>query len=289
MQNPLTRFAEALSAAGDQEPETRSREGATSYHPGRIDEVPAPETLADEYRYYRETPFINAALRQFGADVVEPGARVDADSEGTEEWFNDEFLPQAGVVAGEPNQPFRQILFQAAIQHEAAGNILVEKVKANPREQNPTYTGFMNIRPESVELVTQPNRPILLDADASIEDSDVPTTPRGEPAAYLQYHDDSILGRRGRYTDRDVVALSTNDVIKVARNPVPGAIWGESVIHPVADLVRGLKQILRDNEQAIQTKAYGIWSVAFGREVLELPGGQNELIEEFAENAGGDP
>ena len=53
----------------------------------------------------------------------------------------------------------------------------------------------------------------------------------------------------------------------------------QSVIHPVADLVRGLKQILRDNEQAIQTKAYGIWSVAFGREVLELPGGQNELIE----------
>jgi hypothetical protein len=281
MQNPLTRFAEALSAAGEQSPETRTRQGATSYHAGRVDEVPAPEDLADEYRFYRETPFINAALGQFAADVTEPGARVEADADETEQWFNDDFLPQAGIVAGERNQPFDTILFQSVIQHEAAGNILVEKVKADPTADDPTYTGFMHIRPESIRLVTEDNRPILVDAEGDAE-ADVETTDRGEPAAYLQYHNESILGRRQNgqyYADRDVIALSTNDVIKVARNPVPGNVWGESVIHPVADLVRGLKQILRDNEAAIQTKAYGIWSVAFGREVLDLPGGQNELIE----------
>ena len=276
MKNPLSRFADALSAAGPQSPETRTRQGATSYHPGHVDEIPAPEDLADEYEFYRETPFITAALHQTASDVTAPGYRVEADSDETADWFNDEFLTQAGVIGGERNQDFGGILYQAAIQYLAAGNILCEKVKADPTDEDPDYTGFMHIRPESVKLVTQEDRPILVDPDA--EGNAITQTKRGEAAAYLQYHEGSILGQRGRYTDHNVVALSTNDVIKVARNPVPGEIWGESVVHPVADLVRGLKQILRDNEKAIQTKAYGIWSVAFGRELIEH-GNEAELIE----------
>lgn len=293
MRNPLKTLGDALSAAGEQDPETRARQGATSYAPGSVDEVPAPDDLADEFDFYRETPFVNAALRQFAADVMEPGVRVTADSDETADWFNGGdaapdapsggFLSQAAVVAGERNQPLEDHLRQAVIQHEAAGNILAEKVKDDPTDSDPDYTGFMHIRPESVKLVTQENRPILLGPDDGRESAGIVTTRRGETAAYLQYHEGSILGQRdggNYYADRDTVALSTNDVIKVARNPVPGEVWGESVIHPAADLIRGLKQILRDNEQAIQTKAYGIWSVAFGREMIEMPGAQdNELIE----------
>lgn len=279
MRNPFRALGEALSAAGEQDPETRVRQGATSYSPGSVDEIPAPKDLADDYEFYRETPFINAALHQFASDVVESGYRVEADSDETADWFNDEFLEQAGVVAGERNQDFALTLYQSVIQHEAAGNILVEKVKQNPNESDPTYTGFMHIRPESVKLVTEENRPLLIDPDATDRD-EVVLTKRGEAAAYLQYHEGSLLGQRDYYSGRDVVPLSTNDVIKVARAPVPGEVWGDSVLHSVRDLVRGLKQILRDNEQAIQSKAYGIWSVAFESEVRTFDGyHEPELVE----------
>lgn len=292
MLNSLRRFGEALqSAAGDQNPEAKTRQGATSFVSGSVDTVAAPENLADEYEFYRSTPFINAALNQFASDVIEPGYRVEADSDETAKWFNDTFLPESGVVAGERGQDFESILYQSTIQHEAAGNVLVEKVKDDPDAENPIYTGFMHIRPESVKLVTERNRPILISPDATDRDGVVETR-RGEAAAYLQYHEGSILGQRGAFNDRSVVPLSLNDVIKVARSPTPGEIWGDGAIHPVGDLVRGLKQIIRDNEKAIQSKAYGIWSVAFETEVLEFgEWSEPEVIEwdeesqtEFLEN-----
>lgn len=289
--NPLSRLGEALQAFGEQNPETKTRQGATSFVRGSVDTVVAPQNLADEYEFYRTTPFINAALNQFASDVIEPGYRVEADSDKTADWFNDDFLPESGVVAGERGQDFESILYQSVIQHEAAGNILIEKVKDDPTADDPIYTGFMHIRPESVKLVTEPNRPILISPDAT-DRQGVVETQRGEAAAYLQYHEGSILGQRGAFGDRSVVPLSLNDVIKVARSPVPGEVWGESAIHPVGDLTRGLKQIIRDNEKAIQSKAYGIWSVAFEQEVLEFgEWSEPEIIEwseedqtEFLEN-----
>lgn len=277
--NPFHRLGEALQAAGDQNPETKTRQGATSFASGSVDEIPAPENKADEYKLFRTTPFINASLHQFASDVTEPGYRVESDNDETADWFNDEFLPEAGVIAGERGQDFEDILYQSVIQHQAAGDVLVEKVKDDPSSSNPVYTGFMHIRPESVKLVTEENRPILIDPEATDRD-EVVLTKRGEAAAYLQYHEGSILGQRGAFRDRGVVALSLNDVIKVSRSPIPGEVWGESVIHSVADLARGMKQIIRDNEKAIQTKAYGIWSVAFGTEVLDFGEyAEPELIE----------
>lgn len=287
MQNPLRTLADALSAAGPQSPEVKTKSGVGVFHQADIDTVPVPEDLVDEYEQFRNTPFIAASYYQFASDVTAPGYRVEAESDETADWFNGGdaapadapsggFLSEAGVVAGEKNQDFGEILHQSTIQY-LAGNILCEKVKADPTADDPTYTGFMLIRPGSVKYVTQETRPILVSPDA-----DVPNelrTKRGEAAAYLQFHKGSILGSRGQFTDRSVVRLSTNDVIKVARNPVPGTIWGESAISPASELIRGLKQILRDNEQAIQSKAYGIWSVAFGRELLEYPDGDAELIE----------
>lgn len=277
--NPIRRLGEALQVAGEQNPETQTRQGATSFVEGSVDEIPAPKDLADEYDFYRTTPFINASLNQFASDVVEPGYRVEADSDETADWFNDEFLPQAGIVAGEREQDFGKILEQSVVQYNAAGNILVEKVKNNPAADTPIVTGFMHIRPESVKLVTEDNRPILVTPDQTDLDGVVQTR-RGEAAAYLQYDDGSILGQRGAFQERDTVPLSINDVIKVARSPIPGEVWGESVIHSVGDLVRGMKQIIRDNETAIQSKAYGIWSVAFGTEVLEFGDyAEPELLE----------
>lgn len=254
--------------ADAQNPEVQTRGGDGVYTPGEIDTVRPPEDLVDDWELFQNTPIVNAPLTQGAADVVEPGARVTADSEETEEWFNDEFLPNAGVVGGQRHRPFAAVLFQSALMYLAAGNVLVENVKRDPGSDE--ITGFMAIKPQSVKAVTEENKPLLLAPDADVSGKDVPTTNRDEAPAFLQYHNDSLLGQRGAYDDRDVVALSQNDVVKISRNPAPGEIWGRPVQRSCRGRITALKQKLRDNEKAIQTKAYGIWSVAFGTEVVEV-------------------
>ncbi len=252
--------------AEDQEPEVEVSHGSAYYSPGDVDEVPVPEDKADDWELFTSTPIVNAPLLQYCSDVVEPGYRVTADDDATEEFFNEEFLPNAGIIGGERHKDFQQILFQAAIMHVATGDALVECVKRASNSDE--ITGFMSIKPHSVRAVTEKNKPVLLPPDATGDG--VRETPRGEAAAYLQYHSDSVLGRRGHFSDTDVVPLSQNDVIKISRNVPPGEIWGQSAHRPARDRIRALKQKLRDNDRAIQTKAYGIWSVAFQRDLFEV-------------------
>ncbi|MFC6825684.1 hypothetical protein [Halopelagius fulvigenes] len=287
MRNPLSTLADALRHEA-QTPETRTENGTGSFTAGNVDTVSAPEDRYDDWLTYKTTPFINAGLGQYAADVVEPGCRMVADSDETEAFFNggDDapdgtpdggFLENAGIIAGQTHQDFTAVLRQAALLYVAAGDVLAEHVKGEDGEK---ITGFMCIPPWSVTLKTLDKRPILLSPDASGDE--IIQTKRGEAAAYLQYHKRSVLGQRGKYDGKDVVPLSQNDVTKIARDPDPGELWGTPATHSVRDLVRGLKQILKDNENAIQTKAYGIWSLAFETGVVEA--GDEVIVTEWSAN-----
>lgn len=279
MQNPL-HYAEALAhKVLSQDPETITRDGRASFGQRGVDEVSPPEDLADEYELYETTPFIEAALNQYAADVLDPGYRVIADSGETANWFNDEFLPQAGIVGGQRHQDFGGVLEQAVIQYLAAGNIIVENVKNDSDE----ITGFLHINPASVTLETEPKKPILVDPEADSEDwFDGELTARDEAAAFVQYDDQSVLGLRGRFEGRDDIPLSQNDVTFRPRSPPAGEIWGRPITRAIADEVSEFKQILRDNAKAIQSKAWGIWSLAFQTEAVEA--GDEVIVTEWSED-----
>lgn len=249
--------------------------------------------LADNAREYRQlyytTPIVRASVNNFVSDVVEPGYRVEADSEDTIAYFEDTWLPQCAVIAGEKHNDATPFLKLLSRERWVSGGGLIEHVRPEPQAEQ--ITGVNLIPPETVKAYTEPDRDILLDPTPENNPSgvDYTTTPRGEVAAYVQFDDQAKFG-----SSKNEVPLSQNDVTKTVLNPQMTGTWGTPVTQTLADDIRGLKQMLRDQEEAIKTKAYGIWSIAFDREVLEYEtaeGTVSEIIEwsdkeqdEFIEN-----
>lgn len=282
----LRNLAEALRHE-EQSPETREKRGFGFSSASGVDLVDPPEDMSDYVDVAEDVGFIAAALDQFADDVLEPGVRVEADSDETAAFFNggddapegtpdDGFLSNAGIVGGERYQDFEEVAHQAVWLYEAGGNVLTEHVKDAEGEN---ITGFLNFRPETVKLVTEDDRPILLapdDTEAARESSDGAVTPRDEAAAYIQYHDSALWGP---FDEKDEVPLSQNDVTKLTRNPRPGDLWGEAAVAAVAEEGKHFKKILSDLFRAIRTKAWGIWSVSFDTTVEEA--GDEVIITEW--------
>lgn len=252
---------DALQSRFTQQVETRSRQPSLFTKSIDIDEVDLAANLAEHYELFENTPLIHSSIRSFSSDVVSPGYRLEGEDAQVE--YLEEWAEQAAIVGGAKHNDLQPFLKQIVNQRWGRGGALIEHVKDDPESTEYDVTGVHFIRPETVKALTQENKNILLSPDD--DSSDAPTTARGETAAYVQYHDDALLGP----FDRDDVALSQNDVTRSLLNPDIDELWGTPVTETIAEDVRGFKRILRANEQAIKSKAWGIWSIAFGRDVLE--------------------
>jgi hypothetical protein len=254
---------DSLSARFDQQVETRSRSPSFRVRNSGVERNSPPKRL-DEYRAIpNETPIVRKALTDFASDVVEPGYRIETDDEAIQDYLTDTWCPQAGIVAGEKHNDLLPILRQFIIERWRGGDALAEHVRADPDDATSLLTGLHLINPEHVAFITLDEKNILVDPDAP-DHIDAPRTRRGEKAAYVQYSNDAIIS-----TTRDAVPLSQNDVTRSALDAGAGELRGTPVTETIADDVAGYKNILRDKEQAIKTKAWGLWDIGFGRETLE--------------------
>lgn len=258
----FTKGWEALQTKLTQSVETVTRTGTLSYRESDVDSVDLADNVADYYQLYESTPLVRASIDKFAADVVAPGYRVDGESEEAVDYLMDTWLPQAGILAGETHQDFSPFLYSTVIQRWARGGALLEHVRPEPTADQ--ITGVNHIPPETITAQTQPNTNILLAPDAT--GGDIVETPRDEAAAYIQYDDDALLGP---FSNKDPVPLSQNDVTRTILNPDIGDLWGHPVTETIAEELAGFKEILRDQEKAIKSKAYGIWSIGFGRDIVE--------------------
>lgn len=286
----MSRFTdgwEALQARLTQSVETIHRNTRIQSHSSDIDEVDLAENVAEWYALYEDVPLVNASINSFASDVVEPGYRVEGEDEAAIDYLMETWLPQAAIIAGEKHKDFQPFLKQTVIERWARGGALIEHVRPEPTSEQISGVNF--VLPETVEARTEANRNILVDPDADTNEQ----TARKEAAAYVQFDDNAILGP---FDDRDEIRLSQNDVTRSVLNPKTGDLWGTPVTEVIKEDVRGFLQMLRDMEQAIQTKAYGIWSVAFGRDTIEGPDffeiiewsddDQEEFIEEKLNSLG---
>lgn len=272
-----------------------------------VDEIDPPEDLDEFWEQYKETAIVRANLNQFVSDVVSPGARVEVDEENnsapnaTRDYFmggdnapqdtpEGGFMEQCFVFAGERRQPFMPGLKSTILNRWVRGTDLNELLKADPEDAESPIHGFYKIRPETVHPQVYENTNILLDPDPNAEaneDVGFKETPRGEAAAYIQFADDSILGRRlGGFDDREEIRLSQNDVLKQVLDPDIGGdsateqgVFGESIMQAIGTDVEEYNKIKRDRFHAIQRKAYGIWLFQFEKEAVELGNGQFEIVE----------
>lgn len=284
---------EALQDRLTQTVETVTRSSNIFVESSGVDDINPPEDIDEYHDYYRTVGIIRSNLNQFTRDVWKPGIRIDADDDATKGYFMGgedapEFAPTGGflehcaVISGEKRQPFYPFAKATTIQRWTRGTVLVEYLKADGSETDPEgqLTGFKHIPPETVSARTYSNTNILIDPEDT--ENATETTKRDEAAAYIQYDNQSIIGRRQGGMDQSDIPLSQNDVLKQVLDPDVGGdehtedgVFGTSIMEAIAEDVEEYRSIKRDRARAIKTKAWGVWSAQFNTDVQEAG---NEII-----------
>lgn len=293
---PIRGRVEALAQRLSQSVETVSERSRIFIESSNVDDINPPDDIDEYHRLYREIGIIRANINQFVRDVVKPGVRIEADDDTTQAYFEGgedapPFAPQGGflencaVIAGEKHQPFYPFLKQDIVQKWTKGTALSEFLKHDGEITDPdaTITGFKHIRPETVSGRTYANKNILLDPEDTETAESGELTRRGEAAAYVQFDDQSIVGRRSDGMGEDEVYLSQNDVLKRTLNPDIGGdaateegIFGTPILEACGDDAEEYREIKRDRAEAVKKTAYGVWIAQFDTDVTELP--NNEAI-----------
>ncbi|RDZ53130.1 hypothetical protein C5C07_15455 [Haloferax sp. Atlit-4N] len=280
---------EALAAGLSQQVESVTRNSRIFIENSDVDDLNPPDDIDEYHDLYREVGIIRANINQFVRDVTKPGVRIEADDETTQAYFMGgegapDFAPTGGfidncaVIGGEKHKPFYPFLGVTIAQRWTRGTNLIELLKQDGSEEKPDgpITGFKHIPPETVSARTYANTNILLDPDDTKISDEV--TKRGEAAAYVQFDDNSIVGRRIGGFDKDEITFSQNDILKQVLNPDIGGddatedgVFGTSIIESCATDAEEYQEIKRDRARAVKTKAYGVWDAQFNTEVTETP------------------
>lgn len=301
----------ALQEALPQSTEAVTRTARFGMTSTGVDEIDPPDALDQYWTQYKETAIARANLGQFISDVVEPGVRVVADDDTTEAYFmggedapesapSGGFLSQSFVHAGERHQPFLPGLKTTIANRWVRGTVLVELLKQDREDAESPITGFYHLAAETIHPQVESLRNILLPPDpedlpSSIGEAEVTMTPRGEVAAYIQFSERSVLGRRNGGFDRKEIAFSQNDVMKQTLDPDIGGgeeneqgIFGTSIFESISTDVEEYNATKRDRYKAIQRKAYGIWLAQFSKEALDLGANNPPEIVEWSDKSQSD-
>ena len=279
--------------------ETVVRQSRFEISGGGVDQIDAPEDLDELVDLAKRLGFVWVAYDVFASEVWEPGYRLegpdetvayfmgeddDLDASPPEDTPEGGFLANCGVFAGEKQQDFSDVGRAATFQRRLRGTVLIELLKRDSDDAESPISGFYFIRPETVSAEVYPNQNILIDPEDTDVDG-VEITKRGEAAAYIQFDDNSILGRKGTFDDKEEIPLSQNDVHKQVLNPGIGddagteqGVFGTPGLEPISEDIAEYLQIKRDRATAISNKAHGIHFIEHGRDVIDL-GDQRQLIE----------
>jgi hypothetical protein len=288
---PIRGRLEALQQRLSQSVETVTRSSRLFVENTHVDDLSPPDNVGEFHELYRELGIVRGNINQFVRDVVKPGVRINASDPVTQAYLtgeeNDEadvpdfapsggFLDNCAVIAGERNKPFHSYLKISIGQKYTRGTALHEYLKRKEQKDDPDFQiqGFKHIRPETVSAQVHATTNILLAPDET--DVAKETTRRDEAAAYIQFDDQSVLGKQVDGFDEDSVPLSQNDVLKQANDPDIGGdeatedgVFGTSPIEACADDATDYRTIKRNRAEAVKTKVEGVWVAEFNTEVTE--------------------
>jgi hypothetical protein len=280
----------APSQDGDASPQARDERPIAI---GREEHTQEPdkediERATDEYY---QNPLIRQPVRNFAADVVEPGYRVDVSmpEDGDEPTVPEDYrfaefrgmglsdaleawLSTAAIIGGRFDRDFSDLLEDLLIDLRGRrGTALVEHAYDDPRERE-YILGLRAFKAEETTAYHRSGKRILLQPDDAEMDSetvaikpgggdqtrfdDAPTTPAGRAAAFVQY--DDILGS---YNERDDIPFALDDVTVLSNDPDTGAIFGDPDTLSVIDRSEQLREMFSDTAQAIKAVGYGHWIV----------------------------
>lgn len=290
----MRRWLDTLQDTLTQPVETVTRSASLGVTSGNVEAIDPPEDIDEYVDLYYSIGFIRKNINEFISDVIEPGVRVESDHDATQDYFMGgdsapDSAPENGFLSecfvfDEKRQPIRKGLRVTIRNKWVRGTDLVEYLKADPEDPESLITGFAHIRPETVRPRTYPNTNQLIGPEDT-ENADK-TTKRGEAAAYVQFDQQSILGRRlNVFDDQTSIPLSQNDVLKqtldqdIGGQNTEDGVFGRSIIESVKDDAEEYRSISRDEAEAIKRIAFGLYTVQFNDYVIENAGGENILVE----------
>lgn len=287
--NLTDRIRAALALGGDADPQARDEKydpWGTTIEVDR--EEPSRGEIDDWTSEHEENPLIRKPTQTFTSDILEPGVRVDLgigedDMPTVSGYYDDAYngldlddalemwLTEAGIVDGEFNHDIQDVLEKFLKDLVGRrGTAMVEVVFDDREEQN----RIMGLRPFKVETTTaytREGKAILLRPDDGQEDADfesgfeatstrdlagdsergdLPQTPGGETACYIQF--DAAYGS----WDAKEVRFSQTDVVKHANDADTAEIFGTPYTASVYDRANAVRQQYKDLDQAMKAVSY---------------------------------
>ena len=241
-----------------------------TYEEEGYDRSEAPrDDMRQYWRQFETTPIIRKPVTSFASRVTEPGYYIEAQQlEREEVEALGEWLDSCAIVEGMPGRDFRELAKKAIVQREVRGTALVEKAPHKNDENK--IVGLKLINPETVEAVSVPDQSILMPPDGheEYEDEDIPEAESGGSAAWLQdilETDQTYFRSNFSDDDGDVkIGFRRDEIIPLRRDADVGEIFGTSRLEAVTHRIKGLKNKLEDNDQAIASKAYPLYVFMFG-------------------------
>jgi len=230
----------------DPDPEAFARSSTEIYSTSVDVDRPLAET-EDYWTEYEQNPIIATQIDGLCVEVFEGGYWVTADSSETEEEMV-EFLENMALEAGQTHRPFTELGKQAVRQYLVRGTYLGEKMMEDGR-----HVGINPVNPTTVEIYTKPGTNVLVPPTHSPTNSDtmVKATDDGEVAAYVQFDE-----QFSSWNDRAERRFARDEILHWARNPDIGDTRGNSVVQPVYQRSRALREKFQDNDLAISMKAW---------------------------------
>jgi len=218
-------------------------------------EPSAPPDKIRKYwnKYYNEFALTRAPLKSFDLAVTEPGYRIrveDVDGERDEEMEEALKLWASNCVihAGEMGHDLATLLGSLPSKRRGKGTALIEKV--GTEEDPDAMAALMSLDPATFQIYTREDQTVLIQPDDDV-DADHPVTEDGEAAAYNQYDEDLL-----RYSDKDPIPFTVDDIIKLTYDADDGEVWGTSVFDACRDRIDALVQKLEDRDFSVRQTGY---------------------------------
>jgi len=272
-----TQDGNAAPQARDEDPIAISQEEHT--------EEPDKEDIQRWTDEYYQNPLIRQSVRNFAADVLEPGVAVTVDDEDEptvpQDYRFEEFrgldvsdaieqwLAECAVVGGRFNRDVSDLLEDAVIDLRGRrGSALIEHAYDDPSARE-HILGLRTFKVETTTAYTRDGKNILLRPDddpdgyetVAIQEINgdqyrdgAPSTPAGKTAAFVQF--DDIFGR---HDEKDDIPFALDDVTLISNDPDTGNIYGRPDSASVVDESEAVREMFADTAQAVKALGYGHW------------------------------
>jgi hypothetical protein len=236
----------------------------------RAEQIEPPRDAYSKFRnQYDTTPLISSPIDQMASDTTADGWRVQADDDRTQEFLG-QWGKQCAIIAGETGKDFIELVDVWSKVFDIYGTPITENVPALQRPD--AVAALKMVPPGTISYQTRPGSSMLLRKQDTQYANKL--TGRNTAAAYVQYDRDAdeiwTDGQGRRLEER---RFDVDQLTRAVRNPDPGGVTGKSAVEQISEQTETMKEMMRNDEVAVESSAWKQLFIGFKPLVESLPNG----------------